>query len=129
MLYLQELAEELTSVYQPLAPNEGTQEPESDSSRKKRRSRRRKEEEADDDDDDPSQDVDFVPSEEVLLQAEEEESDLLLSEVSESEPEAVRGHSLRMPSAGVTAASLIWPLVTPSPGFNVCMRQSGGAGS
>ncbi|XP_067406634.1 general transcription factor 3C polypeptide 2 [Emydura macquarii macquarii] len=100
LLYLQELAEELTSVYQPLAPNEGTQEPDSDSSRKKRRSRRRKEEEADDDDDDPSQDVDFVPSEEVLLQAEEEESDLLLSEVSESEPEAVRGHSLRMPSAG-----------------------------
>ncbi|XP_037749533.1 general transcription factor 3C polypeptide 2 isoform X2 [Chelonia mydas] len=100
LLYLQELAEELTSVYQPLAPNEGPQEPESDGSRKKRRSRRRKEEEADDDD--LSQDVDFVPSEEVLLEAaeEEEESDVLLSEVSESEPEAVRGHTLRMQSAG-----------------------------
>ncbi|CAM4643666.1 unnamed protein product [Lepidochelys kempii] len=101
LLYLQELAEELTSVYQPLAPNEGPQEPESDSSRKKRRSRRRKEEEAADDDD-LSQDVDFVPSKEVLLEAaeEEEESDVLLSEVSESEPEAVRGHTLRMQSAG-----------------------------
>ncbi|XP_074982345.1 general transcription factor 3C polypeptide 2 isoform X1 [Caretta caretta] len=102
LLYLQELAEELTSVYQPLAPNEGPQEPESDSSRKKRRSRRRKEEKAADDDD-LSQDVDFVPSKEVLLEAaeeEEEESDVLLSEVSESEPEAVRGHTLRMQSAG-----------------------------
>nr|XP_014425474.1 general transcription factor 3C polypeptide 2 isoform X3 [Pelodiscus sinensis] len=98
LLYLQELAEELTSVYHPLPPNVGPQEPESDSSRKKRRSRRRKEEP---DDDDPSQDVDFVPSEEVLLQAEEEEeSDILLSEVSESEPDAVRGHTPRMSSAG-----------------------------
>uniref|UniRef100_A0A8C0ITY7 General transcription factor 3C polypeptide 2 n=1 Tax=Chelonoidis abingdonii TaxID=106734 RepID=A0A8C0ITY7_CHEAB len=99
LLYLQELAEELTSVYQPLASNEGPQESESNSSRKKRRSRRRKEEETDEDD--LSRDVDFVPSEEVLLQAaEEEESDVLLSEVSESEPEAVRGHTPRMPSAG-----------------------------
>ncbi|KAG6921279.1 general transcription factor IIIC, polypeptide 2, beta [Chelydra serpentina] len=101
LLYLQELAEELTSVYQPLAPNEGPQEPESGSSRKKRRSRRRNEEEAGDGD--LSRDVDFVASEEVLLQAaeeEEEESDVLLSEVSESEPEAVQGHTPRMPSAG-----------------------------
>ncbi|XP_074847689.1 general transcription factor 3C polypeptide 2 isoform X2 [Carettochelys insculpta] len=100
LLYLQELAEELTSVYQPLPSNVGPQETESDGSRKKRRSRRRKEEEPDDDS--LSQDVDFVPSEEVLLQAEEEEeeSDILLSEVSESEPEAVRGHTQRMPSAG-----------------------------
>ncbi|NXR04815.1 TF3C2 factor, partial [Sagittarius serpentarius] len=101
LLYLQELAEELTSVYQPPAPTEGAQEPEPELERiqKKRRSRRRKEEETDSDD--PAQDADFVPSKEVLLQAEEEEgSDAPLSEVSEPELEAVRGHGGKMSSAG-----------------------------
>uniref|UniRef100_A0A8B9W2N5 General transcription factor IIIC subunit 2 n=1 Tax=Anas zonorhyncha TaxID=75864 RepID=A0A8B9W2N5_9AVES len=97
MLYLQELAEELTSAYQPPAPNEGAQEPEPERVQKKRR--RKKEEETDSDD--PAQDTDFVPSKEVLLQAEEEEgSDAALSEASESELEPLRRHSTRTSSAG-----------------------------
>ncbi|KAI6059753.1 General transcription factor 3C polypeptide 2 [Aix galericulata] len=97
LLYLQELAEELTSAYQPPAPNEGAQEPEPERVQKKRR--RKKEEETDSDD--PAQDTDFVPSKEVLLQAEEEEgSDAALSEVSESELEPLRRHSMRTSSAG-----------------------------
>uniref|UniRef100_A0A8C3BS02 General transcription factor 3C polypeptide 2 n=1 Tax=Cairina moschata TaxID=8855 RepID=A0A8C3BS02_CAIMO len=97
LLYLQELAEELTSAYQPPAPNEGAQEPEPERVQKKRR--RKKEEETDSDD--PAQDTDFVPSKEVLLQAEEEEgSDAALSEVSESELEPLRRHSTRTSSAG-----------------------------
>ncbi|NXH66911.1 TF3C2 factor, partial [Hydrobates tethys] len=101
LLYLQELAEELTSVYQPPAPTEGAQEPELELEHihKKRRSRRRKEEETDSDD--PARDADFVPSKEVLLQAEEEEgSDAPLSEVSEPELESLRGHGGKMSSAG-----------------------------
>ncbi|XP_009325190.1 PREDICTED: general transcription factor 3C polypeptide 2 [Pygoscelis adeliae] len=113
LLYLQELAEELTSVYQPPAPTEGAQEPESELEhiQKKRRSRRRKEEETDSDD--PARDADFVPSKEVLLQAEEEEgSDAPLSEVSEPEMEALRGHGVKMSSAGAGpgsgAAADVW---------------------
>ncbi|XP_063186932.1 general transcription factor 3C polypeptide 2 isoform X5 [Chroicocephalus ridibundus] len=99
LLYLQELAEELTSVYQPPAPTEGAQEPELARVQKKRQSRRRKEEETDSDD--PAQDADFVPSKEVLLQAEEEEgSDAPLSEASEPELEALRGHGGKVASAG-----------------------------
>ncbi|XP_074717246.1 general transcription factor 3C polypeptide 2 isoform X1 [Strix uralensis] len=102
LLYLQELAEELTSVYQPPAPAEGAQEPEPELERiqKKRRSQRRKEEEMDSDD--PARDADFVPSKEVLLQAEEEEegSDAPLSEVSEPELETLRGHGGKASSAG-----------------------------
>ncbi|KAM6085730.1 general transcription factor 3C polypeptide 2 isoform 1-T1 [Theristicus caerulescens] len=101
LLYLQELAEELTSVYQPPAPTEGAQEPEPELEhiQKKRRSRKRKEEETDSDD--PARDADFVPSKEVLLQAEEEEgSDAPLSEVSEPELEVLRGHGGKMSSAG-----------------------------
>ncbi|XP_075000785.1 general transcription factor 3C polypeptide 2 isoform X2 [Calonectris borealis] len=101
LLYLQELAEELTSVYQPPAPTEGAQEPEPELEhiQKKRRSRRRKEEETDSDD--PARDADFVPSKEVLLQAEEEEgSDAPLSEVSEPELESLRGHGGKTSSAG-----------------------------
>lgn len=110
MLYLQELAEELTSVYQPPAPTEGAQEPELARVQKKRQSRRRKEEETDSDD--PAQDADFVPSKEVLLQAEEEEgSDAPLSEASEPELEALRGHGGKVASAGVRAGSLPWPLL------------------
>lgn len=101
LLYLQELAEELTSAYQPPAPNEGAQEPEPECVQKKRR--RKKEEETDSDD--PAQDADFVPSKEVLLQAEEEEgSDAPLSEVSESELEPLRRHSMKTSSAGVRAS-------------------------
>ncbi|XP_030324673.1 general transcription factor 3C polypeptide 2 [Calypte anna] len=102
LLYLQELAKELTSVYQPPSPTQGVQEPEAERIQKKRRSRRRKEEETDSDD--PAQDADFVPSKEVLLQAEEEEeeegSDAALSEVSELDLEPLRGHSGRTSSAG-----------------------------
>ncbi|XP_074717247.1 general transcription factor 3C polypeptide 2 isoform X2 [Strix uralensis] len=105
LLYLQELAEELTSVYQPPAPAEGAQEPEPELERiqKKRRSQRRKEEEMDSDD--PARDADFVPSKEVLLQAEEEEegSDAPLSEVSEPELETLRGHGGKASSAGARA--------------------------
>ncbi|NXH14326.1 TF3C2 factor, partial [Bucco capensis] len=100
LLYLQELAEELTSVYQPPAPTEGAQEQERP--QRKRRSQRRKEEE-EEGNDDPAQDADFVPSEEVLLQAEEEEeegSDAALSEVSEPELGMLRGHGGKMQSAG-----------------------------
>ncbi|NXK57186.1 TF3C2 factor, partial [Chauna torquata] len=96
LLYLQELAEELTSVYQTPAPSEGAQEPE----RVQKKRRRKKEEETDSDD--PTRDADFVPSKEVLLQAEEEEeegSDAPLSEVSEPELEPLRGHSVKMSSA------------------------------
>lgn len=119
LLYLQELAEELTSVYQPPAPTEGAQEPEPELERiqKKRRSRRRKEEETDSDD--PARDADFVPSKEVLLQAEEEEgSDAPLSEVSEPELEALRGHGGKTSAgvrAGSRARSLPWPLLTFGP--------------
>ncbi|XP_061317257.1 general transcription factor 3C polypeptide 2 [Pezoporus flaviventris] len=101
LLYLQELAEELTSVYQPPAPTEGAQEPqpELEHIQRKRRSRRRKENEADSDD--PAQDADFVPSKEILLQAEEEEgSEEPLSEASEPELEVLRGHSGKTSSAG-----------------------------
>ncbi|NWX76279.1 TF3C2 factor, partial [Alca torda] len=99
LLYLQELAEELTSVYQPPAPTEGAQEPELERVQKKRQSRRRKEEETDSDD--PARDADFVPSKEVLLRAEEEEgSDAPLSEASEPELEPLRGHGGKVASAG-----------------------------
>uniref|UniRef100_A0A669Q518 General transcription factor 3C polypeptide 2 n=1 Tax=Phasianus colchicus TaxID=9054 RepID=A0A669Q518_PHACC len=82
LLYLQELAEELTSVCQPPAPTEDPQEPQ-----RVQRKRRRKKEEEDANSDDPTQDADFVPSKDVLLQAEEEEeSDAALSEESELEP-------------------------------------------
>lgn len=95
LLYLQELAEELTSVCQPPAPTEGPQEPQ-----RVQRKRRRKKEEEDANSDDPTQDADFVPSKDVLLQAEEEEeSDAALSEESELEP--LRGHSVRTSSGGV----------------------------
>ena len=60
----------------------------------------RKKEEEDANSDDPTQDADFVPSKDVLLQAEEEEeSDAALSEESELEP--LRGHSVRTSSGGV----------------------------
>ncbi|NXP54580.1 TF3C2 factor, partial [Heliornis fulica] len=101
LLYLQELAEELSSVYQPPAPAEGAQEPELERIQKKRRSRRRKEGEADSDD--PAHDADFVPSKEVLLQVEEEEeegSDAPLSDASEPELEVLRGPGGRTSSAG-----------------------------
>uniref|UniRef100_A0A8C3KH28 General transcription factor 3C polypeptide 2 n=1 Tax=Calidris pygmaea TaxID=425635 RepID=A0A8C3KH28_9CHAR len=100
LLYLQELAEELTSVYQPPAPTQGAQEPELERIQKKRQSRRRKEEETDSDD--PARDADFVPSKEVLLQVEEEEegSDAPLSEASEPELESLRGHGGKTSSAG-----------------------------
>ncbi|XP_054828787.1 general transcription factor 3C polypeptide 2, partial [Eublepharis macularius] len=85
LLYLQELAEELTSAYQP--PTHGTSEsplrPEEPS--KKRRGRKPHEQKLEND-----EDADFVPPEEGLVQAEEEEeeeSELLLSEASESELE------------------------------------------
>lgn len=95
LLYLQELAEELTSVCQPPAPTESPQEPQ-----RVQRKRRRKKEEEDANSDDPTQDADFVPSKDVLLQAEEEEeSDAALSEESELEP--LRGHSVRTSSGGV----------------------------
>ncbi|XP_062979732.1 general transcription factor 3C polypeptide 2 [Elgaria multicarinata webbii] len=85
LLYLQELAEELTSVYQPPLCHEtsegspGPQEP-----GRKRRGRKGHEPKVEDED--------FVPSEEGLLleeeeEEEEEESDLLLSDASESELE------------------------------------------
>jgi len=101
-------------VYQPPAPTEGAQEPELEHNQKKRRSRRRKEEETDSDD--PARDADFVPSKEVLLEAEEEEgSDAPLSEGLETELEALRGHSGKTSSAGVRAGSVPWPLLIFGP--------------
>ncbi|XP_064002552.1 general transcription factor 3C polypeptide 2 isoform X1 [Pogoniulus pusillus] len=93
LLYLQDLREDLTSVYQPPPPTESAQEPEAELEpvQKKRRKRRKKEEETDSDD--VTQDADFVPSKEVLLEAEEEGSDGPLSEVSEPELETPQGHS------------------------------------
>ncbi|OWK51190.1 General transcription factor 3C polypeptide 2 [Lonchura striata] len=80
-------------VCQPPALAKGTPEPER--GQRKRRGRRRKEE--DTDSDDPTQDADFVPSQEVLQEEEEEEegSDTLFSEASEPELEAPRGHGGR----------------------------------
>ncbi|XP_031959962.1 general transcription factor 3C polypeptide 2 isoform X1 [Corvus kubaryi] len=104
LLYLQELAEELMSACQPPAPAEGAPELEPEHVQRKRRSRRRKEE--DTDSDDPTRDADFVPSQEVLQAEEEEEeeeeegSDTLLSEASEPELEAPRGHSGRTAATG-----------------------------
>ncbi|KAJ7426254.1 General transcription factor 3C polypeptide 2 [Willisornis vidua] len=105
LLYLQELAEELMSVCQPPAPAEEAPEPE----RVPRKRRRRKEEDGDSDDN--TRDADFVPSQEVLQAEEEEEaeaeeeeeeegSDVMLSEASEPELEAPRGHSGRTAVAG-----------------------------
>lgn len=103
LLYLQELAEELMPACQPPAPAKGVPEPEH--VRRKRRGRRRKGE--DTDSDDPAQDADFVPSQEVLQAEEEEEgSDTLLSEASEPELEAPRGHGTRMAATGVRAGAL-----------------------
>ncbi|XP_048154846.1 general transcription factor 3C polypeptide 2 isoform X2 [Corvus hawaiiensis] len=102
LLYLQELAEELMSACQPPAPAEGAPELEPEHVQRKRR--RRKEE--DTDSDDPTRDADFVPSQEVLQAEEEEEeeeeegSDTLLSEASEPELEAPRGHSGKTAATG-----------------------------
>uniref|UniRef100_A0A674HQK3 General transcription factor 3C polypeptide 2 n=1 Tax=Taeniopygia guttata TaxID=59729 RepID=A0A674HQK3_TAEGU len=96
LLYLQELAEELMPVCQPPALAKGTPEPER--GQRKRRGRRRKEE--DTDSDDPAQDADFVPSQEVLQEEEEEGSDTLFSEASEPELEAPRGHGGRTAATG-----------------------------
>lgn len=74
------------------------------------------------DGDDPSQDADFVPSAEVLLQAEEEEeeeeeeSEALLSRVSELEPDIPRRHSLKAASAGVRTV--------PGVGGSHCLTSS-----
>ncbi|XP_064267444.1 general transcription factor 3C polypeptide 2 isoform X2 [Passer domesticus] len=95
LLYLQELAEELMPACQPPAPAQGAPEP----GQRKRRRRRREE---DADSDDPAGDADFVPSQEVLQAEEEEEegSDTLLSEASEPELEAPRGHGGRTAATG-----------------------------
>ncbi|NXO05618.1 TF3C2 factor, partial [Rhinopomastus cyanomelas] len=98
LLYLQELAEELSTACQPRAPTEGAQDLELERLPKKHRGRRRKDEEADSSD--PTGDVDFVPSKEVLLQAEEEGSDGTISEVSEPELEPLRGHSGKASASG-----------------------------
>uniref|UniRef100_A0A8D0GHC9 General transcription factor 3C polypeptide 2 n=1 Tax=Sphenodon punctatus TaxID=8508 RepID=A0A8D0GHC9_SPHPU len=89
LLYLQELAEELTSVYQPAPPGEapeGSREPEPDGPWRKRRRRRSKKRWGEEE---PEDDADFVPSAEG-------ESDLLLSEASESEPELLQGPSVQV---------------------------------
>ncbi|KAM6432735.1 general transcription factor 3C polypeptide 2 [Rhynochetos jubatus] len=91
LLYLQELAEELTSVCQPPAAPRGAQEPER--GQKKRRSRRRPEEGTDSDD--PARDADFIPSLEVLAEEEEEGSDAPLSEASEPELEPLPAHGAK----------------------------------
>ncbi|NXG24773.1 TF3C2 factor, partial [Grallaria varia] len=101
LLYLQELAEELMSVYQPPAPAGEAPEPE----HVQRKRRRRKEEDTDSDDN--ARDADFVPSQEVVQADEEEEeeeeeegSDVMLSEASEPELEAPRGHGGRTAATG-----------------------------
>lgn len=112
LLYLQELAKELTTVYQPPAPTEGARETEPGLERVQKKRQRRKRKEEDTDSDDSARDADFVPSKEVLLQAEEEEgSDAPLSEASEPELETLQGHGGKVSSAGVRAGSLLWPLL------------------
>lgn len=84
LLYLQELAEELTSAYQPSTQGTSESPLEPGEPARKRRGRKPHEQKLENDGD-----ADFVPSEEGLVEAaeEEEESDLLLSEASEPEPE------------------------------------------
>ncbi|NXA44065.1 TF3C2 factor, partial [Eudromia elegans] len=97
-----ELAEELRSACPATAtaarpPESGTgTERGTESPPRKRRAQRAP------DGDDPAHDADFVPSAEVLLQAEEEEeegSDAPASDASGSEPEALRGHGTRTVAA------------------------------
>ncbi|XP_077186150.1 general transcription factor 3C polypeptide 2 isoform X2 [Paroedura picta] len=86
LLYLQELAEELTSAYQPSTQGTSESPLEPQQPVKKRRGRKPHDQKLENDGD-----ADFVPSEEGLVEAaeaeEEEESDLLLSEASEPELE------------------------------------------
>ncbi|XP_042302863.1 general transcription factor 3C polypeptide 2 isoform X2 [Sceloporus undulatus] len=94
LLYLQELAEELTTMCQAPPSSETSKDTprHTEEPIKKRRGRKPREQKTE-----TEEDEDFVPSEEVLLEEEEEEeeddddedeSDLLLSEVSESELES-----------------------------------------
>lgn len=78
LLYLQELAEELTSVYQPPPCHERVEVPPGSEGGPARKRRGRKPQEHNGENE---EDADFVLQEEE----EEEESDLMLSETSESE--------------------------------------------
>lgn len=83
LLYLQELAEELTSAYQAPPCNETPKDtPRTEEPSRKRRGRKPKEQKL--------EDVDFVPSEESFLQEEEEEEhyDLVMNEAMKSERES-----------------------------------------
>uniref|UniRef100_A0A670YSP7 General transcription factor 3C polypeptide 2 n=1 Tax=Pseudonaja textilis TaxID=8673 RepID=A0A670YSP7_PSETE len=86
LLYLQELAEELTSAYQAPPCNEIPKEtPRTEDPPRKRRGRKPKEQKLE-----KEEDVDFVPSEESFLQEEEEEEhyDLVMNEAMKSEKES-----------------------------------------
>ncbi|XP_026527395.1 general transcription factor 3C polypeptide 2 isoform X2 [Notechis scutatus] len=86
LLYLQELAEELTSAYQAPPCNEIPKEtPRTEEPPRKRRGRKPKEQKLE-----KEEDVDFVPSEESFLQEEEEEEhyDLVMNEAVKTERES-----------------------------------------
>lgn len=86
LLYLQELAEELTSAYQAPPCNETSNDtPGSEEPSRKRRGRKPKEQKLGNE-----EDVDFVPSEESLLQEEEEEDhyDLVMNDALKCERES-----------------------------------------
>lgn len=86
LLYLQELAEELTSAYQAPPCNETPKDtPKTEEPSKKRRGRKPKEQKLENE-----EDVDFVPTEESFLQEEEEEEhyDLVMNEAVKSERES-----------------------------------------
>ncbi|XP_070591087.1 general transcription factor 3C polypeptide 2 isoform X2 [Erythrolamprus reginae] len=84
LLYLQELAEELTTAYQAPPCNEPPKDaPRTEEPSKKRGGRKPKEQKLE------NEDVDFVPSEESFLQEEEEEEhyDLVMNEAMKFERE------------------------------------------
>ncbi|XP_063155749.1 general transcription factor 3C polypeptide 2 isoform X2 [Candoia aspera] len=91
LLYLQELAEELTSAYQASPCNETSEDtPRSEDPNRKRRGRKQQEQRLENE-----EDVDFVPSEESLHEEEEEQSDLLMNEALKSERESSSRRAVR----------------------------------
>ncbi|KAM6463023.1 general transcription factor 3C polypeptide 2 isoform 2-T2 [Liasis olivaceus] len=92
LLYLQELAEELTSAYQASPCNDTSEDtPRSEESGRKRRGRKQQEQKFENE-----EDVDFVPSEESLLYEEEEEqSDPVMNEALKSKKESSSCRAVR----------------------------------
>ncbi|XP_028928174.1 general transcription factor 3C polypeptide 2 isoform X2 [Ornithorhynchus anatinus] len=97
LLYLQELAEELTSALPPHASYPESSELSDHPKRGRGRGRRGEEEEEEEEEDDTTRDADFV----VQAEAEDgEESEPLSEGSSDSEPAAFRGGGVRSSSSG-----------------------------